>query len=90
MKWVIAAVVVAFLGLLCVRALRRLMLGRATIHIAHMKASQDARHVEAVLRGVQGVIEARVELDQHLARVTYRKGKVTIEEIMRALHAGGF
>lgn len=90
MQWMVGAAVVAFLALLSVWALRRLTVGRATIHIAHMKSREDAQQVAEMLKGIRGVVEARVELEQHLARVTYRRGRVAIEEIMRALHAGGF
>jgi hypothetical protein len=31
-----------------------------------------------------------VDLERRAARVTYRKTKIAIEEIMRALHAAGF
>jgi hypothetical protein len=36
------------------------------------------------------VLAVSVDLEQHFARITYRKGKVTVEEMLRALHADGF
>ena len=89
MKWVIVAVIVAFFLLLCFRFLRNLTLGGATIHIAHMKSEAEALQVANVLKGLRGVEEARVDLERHLARITYRKGKVTVEEMLRALHSAG-
>ncbi len=90
MKWVVVAVITAFLLLLLIRSLRTLTLGEATIHIAHMKTKEDALQVTKVLKGLGGVVDARVDLERHLAKVSYRKGKVVVEDMMRALHAAGF
>jgi copper chaperone CopZ len=54
-----------------------------------MKSEAEARQVANVLKGLRGVEEARVDLERHLARITYRKGKVTVEEMLRALHSAG-
>ena len=90
MKWVVVATIVAFVVLLLVRLLRRRLLGQATIHMAQMKSEAEALEVARILRGLQGIMEVRVDLERPAARVTYRKTKITIEEIMRALHAAGF
>jgi len=90
MKWVVVTVIVLFLLLLLLRFLRSLTLGQATIHIAHMKSEAEASQVANVLKGLRGVEEARVDLKKHLARITYRKGKITVEEMLRALHSAGF
>ncbi len=90
MKWVVVATILAFFLLLGIRLLRRLTLGNATIHIAHMKSKTEAIAVARVLRGVKGVVEVRVDLEQHLARITYRKGQVEVEDMLRALHGAGF
>lgn len=90
MKWVVVAAIMAFFFLLGLRLLRPLTVGQATIHMAHMKTKQEATEVTRILQGLRGVLEVRIDLEQHFARVTYRKRKVTIEDIMRALHAGGF
>lgn len=90
MKWVVVAAILAFFLLLGIRLVRRLTLRHATIHIAHMKSKADAVEVARVLRGVEGVVEVRVDLEQHLARITYRKGQVEVEDMLRALHGAGF
>lgn len=90
MKWVVTAVIVAFFLLLAVRALRRFTLGNATIHIAHITSTAEAVEVARALRGLPGVVAVQVDLEQHLAKVSYRRGRVTIEEIMTALHAAGY
>ena len=90
MKWVVVATIVACLVLLLVRFLRGRLLGQATIHMAQMKSEAEALEVARILRGLQGIMEVRVDLERRAARVTYRKTKITIEEIMRALHAAGF
>jgi len=90
MKWVVVATIVAFVVLLLVRLLRGRLLGQATIHMAQMKSEADAAQMAEALRGVPGVIEVHVDLERHAARITYRKTKIAIEEIMRALHAAGF
>lgn len=90
MKWVVTAVIVMFFLLLGIRLLRRLALGNATIHIAHITSTEEAVEVARALRRLQGVVEVQVDLEQHLAKVSYRRNKVTIEEIMTALHAAGY
>ncbi|MFQ5533186.1 MAG: hypothetical protein ACE5K9_12375 [Candidatus Methylomirabilales bacterium] len=90
MKWVIVAVIVAFFLLLCFRFLRNLTLGHATIHIAHMKSQEEAHQVATLFKGLQGVVEVKMDLEGHLARITYQKGKVTVEDMLRALHGAGF
>jgi len=90
MKWVVVATIVAFVVLLLVRLLRGRLLGQATIHMANMKSEAEALEVARILKGLQGIMEVRVDLERPAARVTYRKTKITIEEIMRALHAAGF
>jgi copper chaperone CopZ len=87
---VIVATIVACVVLLLVRFLRGRLLGQATIHMAHLTSEADALDVTRVLRGLQGIVEVRVDLERRAARVTYRKTKIAIEEIMRALHAAGF
>ena len=90
MQWVVVAVIVAFLLLVCLRSLRAMTLGEATIHVAHMQTNEDAQQVGNVLRGLRGVVQARVDLQRHVVKVTYRKGKVVVEDMMRALHAAGY
>ena len=90
MKWVVVATIVACVVLLLVRLLRGRLLGQATIHMANMKSEAEALEVARILKGLQGIMEVRVDLERPAARVTYRKTKITIEEIMRALHAAGF
>ena len=90
MKWVVVATILVFLLLLCFRFLRNLTLGQATIHIAHMKSEAEAHQVATLFRGLQGVVEVKMDLEGHLARITYRKGKVTVEDMLRALHGAGF
>ncbi len=90
MKWVVVATIVACVVLLLVRFLRGRLLGQATIHMANMKSEAEALEVARILKGLQGIMEVRVDLERPAARVTYRKTKITIEEIMRALHAAGF
>ena len=90
MKWVVVATIVACVVLLLVRFLRGRSLGQATIHMANMKSEAEALEVARILKGLQGIMEVRVDLERPAARVTYRKTKITIEEIMRALHAAGF
>lgn len=90
MKWVVVAVILVFFLLLGVRLLRRLTLGNATIHITRITSTAEAAEVARALRRLQGVVEVQVDLEQHLAKVSYRRGKVTIEEIMTALHAAGY
>ncbi|MGH7352149.1 MAG: heavy-metal-associated domain-containing protein [Candidatus Methylomirabilales bacterium] len=90
MKWVVVATIVAFVVLLVVRLLRGRLLGQATVHMAQMKSEADAAQVAEALRGLPGVIEVHVDLDRRSARISYRKSKVTIEQIMTALHAAGF
>lgn len=90
MKWVVVTVITLFFLLLGVRLLRRFMLGQATVHIGHMKSEADASQVAHVLKELRGVVEARVDLEGHLVRVTYRKGKIAVEDIMRALHVAGY
>jgi copper chaperone CopZ len=90
MKWVVVAVIVAFLLLVCLRSLRALTLGEATIHIAHMQTNEDAQQVGNVLKGLRGVVEARVDLEGQRVRITYRKGKIAVEDVMRALHGAGY
>jgi copper chaperone CopZ len=90
MKWVIGAVVLAFFFLLGLRLLRPLTVRQATIHMAHLKTKDEAIEVTRILQGLRGVLEVSVDLEQHFARITYRKGKVTVEEMLQALHADGF
>lgn len=90
MKWVVVTVITLFFLLLGVRLLRRFTLGQATVHIGHMKSEADASQVAHVLKELRGVVEARVDLEGHLVRVTYRKRKVAVEDIMRALHVAGY
>ncbi|MFQ5881368.1 MAG: heavy-metal-associated domain-containing protein [Candidatus Methylomirabilales bacterium] len=90
MTWVVVATILAFFLLLSLRLLRHLSLGQATIHLAHMKSEAQALQVAKTLRGLRGVVEVRVDLEGHLARITYRKGKVAIEEMLQALHGAGF
>ena len=90
MKWVVVATIVAFVVLLLVRFLRGRLLGQATIHMAQIKSEGDAAQVAEALRGLRGVIEVLVDLDRRSARISYRKSKVTIEQIMTVLHAAGF
>ena len=90
MKWLVMTVIAAFLILLGVRTVRRIMLGQATIHMAHMKSEADALEVAKVLKGLQGIVEVHVDLERRSARIRYRRTKIAIEEIMRALHAAGF
>lgn len=90
MKWVVVATIVAFFLLLCIRLLRSLTLGQATIHLAHMTSEAQALQVARVLKGLRGVVEVRVDLEGHRARITYRKGRVTVEEMLQALHGAGF
>lgn len=90
MKWVVVAVIVAFLLLACLRSLRALTLGEATIHIAHMQTTEDAQRVDNVLRALRGVVEARIDLEGQRVRITYRKGKIAVEDVMRALHGAGY
>ena len=90
MKWVVEAVVLAFLFLLGLRLLRPLTMGQATIHMAHLKTKDEVTEVTRILQGLRGVRTVSVDLEQRLARITYRKGMVTIEEILQALHADGF
>ncbi|MFQ5989829.1 MAG: heavy-metal-associated domain-containing protein [Candidatus Methylomirabilales bacterium] len=90
MKWVVVAVIVAFLLLVLFRSLRALTLGQATIHIAHMQTNEDARQVANVLNGLRGVVEARVDLEGQRVRITYRKGTIAVEDVMRALHGAGY
>ena len=89
-KWVVVAVIVAFLLLVLFRCLRALTLGEATIHIAHMQTNEDARQVANVLNRLRGVVEARVDLEGQRVRITYRKGKIAVEDVMRALHGAGY
>ncbi|MFQ5658682.1 MAG: cation transporter [Candidatus Methylomirabilales bacterium] len=90
MKWVVVATILVFFLLLCFRFVRNLTLGQATIHIAHMKSEEEAHQVARIFKGLKGVVEVRVALEGHQARVTYRKGKVTVEDMLRALHGAGF
>ena len=84
MKWVVVATIVALVVLLLVRFLRGRLLGQATIHMANMKSEAEALEVARILNGLQGIMEVRVDLERRAARVTYRKTKIAIEEIMRA------
>ena len=90
MKWVVVATIVGCVVLLLVRFLRGRLLGQATIHMANMKSEAEALEVARILKGLQGIMEVRVDLERRAARVTYRKTRIGIEEIMRALHAAGF
>lgn len=90
MKWVVAATIFLFFLLLGLRLFRSLTRAQATIHIAHMKTEAEAQRVATVLRELRGVVQARIDLERHLANITYRKGKVTVEDMLRALHAAGF
>ncbi|MFQ5846972.1 MAG: hypothetical protein ACE5IQ_04770 [Candidatus Methylomirabilales bacterium] len=90
MKWVGVTVIILFFLLLGVRLLRRLRFGEATIHIAHMNSEAAATEVATALRGLQGVVEVRMDLEKHVARITYRKGRVGVEDMLRALHGAGF
>lgn len=90
MQWVVVAVLVAFVLLILFPSLRMLTRGQATIHIAHMKTEGEARQVATALGDLQGVVEARIDLEGHIARITYRKGRVTVEDMLKALHAAGF
>lgn len=90
MKWVFVATVLAFLLLFTVRTLRRLTFGQATIHLTHMQSEDQARQVARALKRLNGVVEVRIDPQEHLARITYRRGKITIEDMIRALHAAGF
>lgn len=90
MKWVVVATIVACVVLLLVRLLRGRLLGQATIHMAHLKSEAAALQVANVLRGLQGMVDVHVDLDRRSARIRYRRAKIAIEEIMRALHAAGF
>lgn len=90
MKWIVVSAIVAVFVLLALRILRPLTVRHGTIHIAHMKSKEDAAEVARILEGIRGVVEVSVDLDQHYARITYRKGKVTVEDMLQALHAGGF
>lgn len=90
MKWVVVATILLFFLLLGLRFFRSFTLGQASIHIAHMKSEAEASQVANVLQGLRGVEEARVDLERRLARITYRKGRITVEEILRALHSAGF
>ena len=90
MKWVVVATIVACVVLLLIRFLRGRLLGQATIHMANMKSEAEALQVARILKGLQGIMEVRVDLERRAARVTYRKTRIAIEEIMRALHAAGF
>lgn len=90
MKWVVVATIVACVVILLIRFLRGRLLGQATIHMAQMKSEAEALEVSRILKGLQGIMEVRVDLDRRRAEVTYRKTKIAIEEIMRALHAAGF
>ncbi|MCI0483736.1 MAG: heavy-metal-associated domain-containing protein [candidate division NC10 bacterium] len=90
MKWVVVASIGVFVVLLFVRFLRNRVLGQATIHMAHMKSEAEALEVARILKGLQGMMEVSVDLERRRATVSYRKTKIAIEEIMRALHAAGF
>ena len=90
MKWVVVATIVACVVLLLVRFLRGRLLGQATIHMANMKSEAEALEVARILKGLQGIMEVRVDLERRSARIRYRSTKIAIEEIMRALHAAGF
>lgn len=90
MKWVLFATLLLFLLLLALRALRRLALGQATIHLTHMRSEDQALQVARALQGLNGVVGVRIDLQAHLVRITYRRGEITIEEMVRALHAAGF
>jgi|GEM_PF-1497772 len=90
MKWVVVATIVACVVLLLVRFLRGRLLGQATIHMANMKSEAEALEVARILKGLQGIMEVRVDLERRSARIRYRRAKIAIEEIMRALHAAGF
>lgn len=90
MKWVVLAVIGVFAILALVRFVRNRVLGQATIHMANMKSEAEARQVARILKGLQGIMEVRVDLERRAAKITYRKTKIAIEEIMRALHAAGF
>jgi len=85
MKWVVVAVIVVFLLLLILRFLRSLTLGQATIHIAHMKSEAEALQVANVLKGLRGVEEARVDLERHLARITYPVGGQVLQSHILSL-----
>ncbi len=78
MKWVVVTVIVAFLLLLLLRFFRGLTLGQATIHIAHMKSEAEALQVANVLKGLRGVVEARVDLERHVARISYLMGRISV------------
>ncbi len=90
MKWLLVATVLAFLCLLGVRIFRRLTVGQATIHLTHMRSEDQALQVAQALKRLNGVVEVRVDLQAHLARITYRRGEITIEDMIRTLHAAGF
>jgi copper chaperone CopZ len=90
MKWVVLASIGVFVVLLFLRFLRNRVLGQATIHMASMKSEAEAREVARILEGLRGIMEVRVDLERRAAKITYRKTKIAIDEIMRALHAAGF
>jgi copper chaperone CopZ len=90
MKWVVVATIVACVVLLLVRLLRGRLLGQATIHMAQMKSEAEALEVARILKELRGIMEVRVDLERRSARIRYRRTKIAIEEIMRALHAAGF
>ncbi len=90
MKWIVVATILAFLLLICLRLVRSLTVGQATIHMAHMKSEAEAAEVATILQGLTGVLKVNVDLERHFAQITYRKGKVTVEEVLQALHAGDF
>ncbi len=90
MKWVVVATILAFFLLLCLRLLRPLTVGQATIHMAHMKSKEQAADVNRILQGLKGVLDVTVDLERHFAKITYRKTTVTVEDILQALHARGF
>jgi copper chaperone CopZ len=90
MKWVVVATIVACVVLLLVRLLRGRLLGQATIHMANMKSEAEALEVARILKELRGIMEVRVDLERRSARIRYRRTKIAIEEIMRALHAAGF
>ncbi|MGH7387503.1 MAG: hypothetical protein ACREIZ_03445 [Candidatus Methylomirabilales bacterium] len=90
MKWVVVATIVACVVLLLVRFLRARLLGQVTVHMAQLKSEADAVEVGKILGGLPGMVDVHVDLERRSARIRYRRTKIAIEEIMRALHAAGF
>ncbi|WP_258358871.1 copper ion binding protein [Moorella sulfitireducens (nom. illeg.)] len=65
-------------------------MAEAVLQVEGMSCNHCKMSVEKALKGLAGVTAAAVDLAAKTARVTYDPGKVTLEEMKRAITGAGY